>query len=173
MNNKNSNKQGFTLIELLVVVLIIGILSSVALPQYMKAVEKSRAAEAWQTLKAINDAEKIKNMEEDTNGLAYPVSDLALSFIDKNGASVTGSDWEGQNFRYWVGGQTSSAVRTGNEYTLALSASGKRTCWDGNNPSAKGNCKKLGFSVSNSAGDCLSWGGNNNNAFSSDDCWIE
>jgi len=52
------NKKGFTLIEVLVVVLIIGILSSVALPQYQKAVEKSRAIKGVNALKNILTAQQ-------------------------------------------------------------------------------------------------------------------
>lgn len=94
-------KKGFTLIELLVVVLIIGILSSVALPQYEKAVEKSRWSEAMTNTKKLGEALEVFKL---ASGGALPT---AISDLDVNvGTQVAGSPLSALagKFRYTVGG---------------------------------------------------------------------
>ena len=73
------NKKGFTLLEMLVVMLIVGILSAVALPNYRKAIDKSKTAEATLTTKTILDAAMIyaaayRRCPSDLNDLYIKVS---------------------------------------------------------------------------------------------------
>ena len=83
MKNTNSCKSGFTLIELLVVVLIIGILAAIALPQYQKAVEKSKAAQALALLKPIAQAARTYYLTNGTYARDIDTLDVGLSDAQK------------------------------------------------------------------------------------------
>ena len=111
--------QGFTLIELLVVVLIIGILSAVALPQYQAAVERSRAAEALTQMAAVADSIERYHAQHD----AWPTRFTQLDVdIPKTGTNEYG----GKYFTLGFGndGEASvfnvAATRRGNTYPYVL-----------------------------------------------------
>ena len=71
------NQKGFTLIELLVVVLIIGILAAMAMPQYFKAVERSRMTEAVTLLGNIAQAQQRKYLQINKYASDYRALDVA------------------------------------------------------------------------------------------------
>ncbi len=74
---------GFTLIELLVVVLIIGILAAVALPQYEKAVEKSRATEALSLLRSFGNMIQTYYLANGKYPYSFDELDLNLNWTGK------------------------------------------------------------------------------------------
>ena len=104
--NKNSFRaslcSGFTLIELLVVVLIIGILTAIALPQYELVIEKSRASEAMINAKAIIDSCQ-RHLQEYPNGSCSSRADIADVQLKGGSWNSTNTCFATKNFVYDLG----------------------------------------------------------------------
>ena len=121
------NKKAFTLIELLVVVLIVGILAAIALPQYQKAVARSRLTGLMTIGKNVSDAldrVSLYNTTTDSSALDY----LDLSFKDYQGndctegtcrVSVSGKEYRLDPFLNYASIQRNNFTRF-NSYTDPL-----------------------------------------------------
>ena len=97
-----SPQQGFTLVELLVVVVIVGILSAVALPQFFSQTKKAAATEGTQQASSIAKQAAAYYLEQGTLGTVdTDCSDYAGKIIDDN-----------TNFKYTCGGTKTAFVVT-------------------------------------------------------------
>lgn len=157
------NKSGFTLIELLVVVLIIGILSAVALPQYTKAVEKSRAGEALLLLKSLREQQELCILQEggymphcgqaensNEDSLFETASITLPGTLDKSCGYYSGCLYT-KNFTYYIDGQFIMAERNpfeNSKYqleTTALEQPGTHSYNRISCGSEYGYCQMIGF----------------------------
>ena len=153
-------KQAFTLIELLVVVLIIGILAAIALPQYEKAVEKSRIAEAKLNLNTMKRNYELCVLEfgeadynECTNYSNFILDHLTIPLPGELETDIYNcpswashcfktKDWiyDTDNPRYFYANRV---IGENSPYWLSISyADGSITC-DNYNTTTKDYCKML------------------------------
>lgn len=126
-------KQGFTLIELLVVVLIIGVLSAIALPQYNKAIERSRSAEAFTNGRILLES---TNRALDERPKELPTTKDSLDIKISGGKWTSNSVYQTTDFTYTLAADGIEIYRDlndGDGYTLKLyntssALDGQRTC---------------------------------------------
>src|SRR4051812_32839260 len=82
MKLKTVNNQAFTLVEIMIVVAIVGLLCSIAIPNYVRARENSRLNSIYENLRILEDAKEQWALETaQTNGTPVPSVDVVSNYI--------------------------------------------------------------------------------------------
>ncbi len=154
MSGMTTKTHAFTLIELLVVVLIIGILSAIALPQYQKAVEKARATQALTLLKAFDQAENAYYLANGTYADSFDELDVTIPWQTYRDTTdtVTSQDWRlqlyhpSERFRLYITRNNGPYAGCGFAilYDLTLSWRKQMVCFEPTTRETSGDyCEKL------------------------------
>ncbi|OGX26783.1 MAG: hypothetical protein A2Y03_07675 [Omnitrophica WOR_2 bacterium GWF2_38_59] len=116
INNK-ANKKAFTLAEMIIVVIIIGIITTFALPKFTKSMEKERARRLESNLTIIHSALEIW----EANAQSYPANGSQdLDYLNNSlRLNILDSDF---NYTYTNNGSsyTVDAQKIDNSYTIRL-----------------------------------------------------
>lgn len=88
---QNNKKKGFTLVEIMIVVLIIGILLAIAVPNFVRARETSRARTCVGNLKQIDSGKEQYAMEARlAAGAAAAWANLVPDYLKRQPACPSG-----------------------------------------------------------------------------------
>ena len=99
---KNALEKGFTLVELMIVIVIVGILSAVALPNFLSQTERAKGTEATSKLSGLLKEAHAEYQLAGTESAA--VTAMTTSITNANAGSI---------FTYAINGVDSSGLITG------------------------------------------------------------
>ncbi len=114
------NHSGFTLIEMLAVVLIIGMLVSVALPQYKRSVVRAEAMEALSNVKTLQDSALRAKAANPNRTAPTTLNQLDIDFFDAS--SKDSSTFSFGRYNYSMGTDAITVQKTAGSNTYSFKA---------------------------------------------------
>lgn len=131
--NRNKKNNGYTLIEIIVTIIILGVIASLAIPNYVVSVERTKASEGAQMLEALLNGQRRHLIE-------YNEYATDISQLDVEVKTLT------NNFQNPLVFDNPSGLATIDRiglYTLSIDEDGIINCVENGAP--PGTCRKLGY----------------------------